>query len=255
MVLYRKQPLRKIKICIMKDVAIIVFTHTNYSDVWPLFFGQAEKYLKGFKKYLFTNAVTDAIPEDYITILYNEGDKYQHRFRSCLRQVPEDIVILHHEDMPLYAEPDYSTLHQYVGIVRHTDITSIKLLMGGEIHGTRSTQHPNLYEIPLTSEWLFSIQPTIWKKESLLDIYNITPGNTIWEFELWAQGVSKVRKQKNLYHYDNEPQRGMYHWDSNVYPYIATAVSKGMWVLSEYPEELGALLKEYNINPAIRGGC
>ncbi len=238
----------------MENTAIIIFTHSNYKDVWPMFFGQAEKYLKGVNKYLFIDAgaPTTDIPDDYTTILYNEADTYQIRFASCLVQVPEDIVILHHEDMPLYDAPNLTKLQQYINMVRGTNVTSIKLLKGGELNGELVS--PNLYEIPSTSEWLFSIQPTIWKKKDLLEIYYKTLGATIWEFEVNAQDMARFYKQKNLYHYDGEPKRGMYHFDSNVYPYIATAVSKGKWVTSEYPKELGQLFKEYNIDPSIRGG-
>jgi len=45
----------------------------------------------------------------------------------------------------------------------------------------------------------------------------------------------------------------MFHWDSNIYPYIATAVVKGKWDYKCYFEELEELLKVYNINPNKRG--
>ena len=38
----------------------------------------------------------------------------------------------------------------------------------------------------------------------------------------------------------------MYHFDSLVYPYIATAIVKGKWNFQEYPE-LKKLLDSYNI--------
>jgi hypothetical protein len=48
-------------------------------------------------------------------------------------------------------------------------------------------------------------------------------------------------------------KRGSLHFDSIVYPYIATAIIKGKWNLSEYPNELGDLLNEYKIDKSIRG--
>jgi hypothetical protein len=45
----------------------------------------------------------------------------------------------------------------------------------------------------------------------------------------------------------------MYHWDSDVYPYVATAVVKGKWSYSEYVDELTELLGEYEIDPDVRG--
>jgi hypothetical protein len=60
-------------------------------------------------------------------------------------------------------------------------------------------------------------------------------------------------KIKGLCHYDNEPKRGGNHYDSNVYPYIATALVKGKWIMSEYSNELSKLLTNYNIDQNKRG--
>ena len=47
--------------------------------------------------------------------------------------------------------------------------------------------------------------------------------------------------------------RGGNHYDSNVYPYIATALVRGKWNINEYPNELGNILKNYNIEINKRG--
>jgi hypothetical protein len=56
-----------------------------------------------------------------------------------------------------------------------------------------------------------------------------------------------------LYYYNEEPKRGGNHYDSSIYPYIATALVKGKWNLSEYKKELGTLLEQYNIDKDLRG--
>jgi hypothetical protein len=58
---------------------------------------------------------------------------------------------------------------------------------------------------------------------------------------------------KGLCHYNNEPKRGENHYDSDVYPYIATALVKGKWNINEYPSELGGLLSINNIDINNRG--
>jgi hypothetical protein len=45
----------------------------------------------------------------------------------------------------------------------------------------------------------------------------------------------------------------LYHYDSFVYPYVATAINKGKWNLNEYTEELNPIFEEYGINPFERG--
>ena len=50
-----------------------------------------------------------------------------------------------------------------------------------------------------------------------------------------------------------ERKRGLYHYDSLVFPYIATAINKGKWNYNEYQKELDIFFTEYEINPFERG--
>ena len=94
----------------------------------------------------------------------------------------------------------------------------------------------------------FSIQPTIIKKETFANIFENKQFN-IWEFEDKINHVDLHFMSKVGY----ERKRGLYHYDSTVYPYIATAINKGKWNVSEYQEELNPIFEEYNINPFDRG--
>jgi hypothetical protein len=50
-----------------------------------------------------------------------------------------------------------------------------------------------------------------------------------------------------------EPRRGIYHYDSFVFPYVATAINKGKWNMTEYSNELNSIFETYGINPFDRG--
>jgi hypothetical protein len=56
-----------------------------------------------------------------------------------------------------------------------------------------------------------------------------------------------------LYYYNEEKKRGLNHYDSSIYPYIATALVRGKWNLSEYNFELKPLLEKYKIEINLRG--
>jgi hypothetical protein len=47
----------------------------------------------------------------------------------------------------------------------------------------------------------------------------------------------------------------MMHWDSSIFPYIATAIVKGKWNIGEYEKELKPILDEWNIDVNVRGVC
>jgi len=239
----------------MKDLALIIYTHSDYKDVWVPCFGQMDKYWEDGIKYIFVDKMVIEIPRGYTPIIYNDKDKYTKRVAHCLSQIKEDICLFQHEDMFLYNKPKFDILAEYVKIVKDGVATGIKLLKGGEISDIPSSVHPYLKEIPETSKWLFAIQPTIWDIKSLLHIYSNTPGETIWEFEINVQQICKDRKYNILYSYMGEPKRGKFHWDSLAYPYVATAISKGRWLISIYNDILPPILREYNINPRLRGVC
>jgi hypothetical protein len=71
----------------------------------------------------------------------------------------------------------------------------------------------------------------------------------IWDFEnaIVGSGMDFMARM------GDEKRRGAYHYDSFVYPYVATAINKGKWNLNEYTEELNPIFAEYNINPFERG--
>jgi len=237
----------------MKTIAFIMYTHSSYSDIWPLFFGQTDKYVNDvdMDKYIFVDKIVPGIPDDYTPILYSKN-KYVEDVISCLEQVPNEYCIFQHEDMFLYKQSDTAELETLFRNMMVDDLDSIRFIKAAQTHDT-PTSNPKLHLMKDSSPWIFSIQPSLWKTESLYRVYRRTGGTSIWDFETKAQNTVRDLKMRIAYTYDNEPKRGRQHYDSNVWPYIATAVLKGKWTTSEYPE-LVELLKEYKIDPSIRGG-
>ena len=44
--------------------AYVFYSHYDYSDIWPLMFGQSKKYLNDKKKYFITNKINDKLSDD-----------------------------------------------------------------------------------------------------------------------------------------------------------------------------------------------
>jgi len=232
--------------------AIIVYTHTDVSDVWSPFFGQTSEYLSDFKKYIFINSNSDLIPNDYITCVYDDNEVYRKRFLSCLRQIDDEYVIIHHEDMFLYDKPDIDRLINYKNRLTN-QYSFIKLIRGGNGEGQSDEVYPELKKIDKSFDYIFAIQPTIWKTDKLIELLEYSGGDSIWEFEIAAQKTCKDRNILGYYVDDGGIKRGRLHWDSKVYPYIATAVVKGKWNTKEYKIELEKISQKYNIDFKIRG--
>tara|TARA_B100000131_G_scaffold249469_1_gene242761 strand:+ start:4658 stop:5395 length:738 start_codon:yes stop_codon:yes gene_type:complete len=243
----------------MIDIPVICYSHSEYSDVWDIHFGQLNKNLPTSNKYLFTNDVNRDISDDIKVILYDDKLSYSKRVLSCLEQLEDDIVLFQHEDMILYDGVEVNKLNSIIDFLKEYDIDYVKLIKGGHNDDIKLENMPidNLYYIP-HRDLSFAIQPTLWKIDKLKDICknaeqsslvgNVAVGN----FELSASEYINNSDIKGLYWYSGEKKRGMYHWDSKIYPY-GNMIFKGKWVYSEYDEELVRLHKEYNIEKNIRG--
>jgi hypothetical protein len=227
----------------------IFYSHKEYSDIWPIMFGQAEKYLKQYDKVLFTNDGT--APDDWDVLYYEESLPYQQRVLSCLNKLDDEVVVFHHEDMFLNAAPNHKTLKYFANIVESGKVSFIKLLRGGYVDVLAESEYPGLVISP--QNMVFSIQPTICKKKNLETMYRETPGGSIWDFE---SNTFKTTTKENftgcMAFESGDKKRGMHHYDSSAYPYIATGVVKGKWYTSDYPE-MRSLLNEYEIDSSVRG--
>lgn len=227
------------------NLPIILYTHTDMKDIWPMAFGQIKKYLCDFKIYVAVNEDDDAIPSEYSRLLYDDTITYTERWKSILNQLQENTILFLHEDMILLGAPDIDLLETYTNLVESNKIRSVKLLFAGDT-SVPSYIHPTLVSNDLAK---FSIQPTILTKHTFIQILEDVGKKNIWEFEIAVSrhfGDFMVRVGK-------EQKRGMFHYDSSVFPYIATAINKGKWNYTEYKSELDSLFVEYSINPNGRG--
>jgi hypothetical protein len=96
------------------------------------------------------------------------------------------------------------------------------------------------------------MQATIWRTDDYIALMEAVR-EVKWLETTKYQNMMNKMGMKGVYHYDNEPKRGGNHYDTNVYPYIATALVKGKWDVSEYPNELPPILVENNIDHNLRG--
>lgn len=225
---------------------IVVYTHSDVSDLWEMFFGQLKKFVSDTKIYVAVNK-TDERLNDYNQIIYDDSTAYTERWKQILPQIKEEAIIFLHEDMILYDFPLIDYIEKYTSYILENKVKSIKLI--SIIGNFQTCEFDNT--LIANSDTKFSIQPTIIKPKTFLELLEKVGSLNIWEFE------ENIPAEKGHYmaKIGYEKQRGIYHNDSFVFPYISTAINKGKWNLSEYEKELGSLFNEYNINPFERGIC
>jgi sugar-specific transcriptional regulator TrmB len=228
----------------MNKIPIVVYTHTDVSELWPMFFGEFKKYMSDTKIYVAINKEDDRLSE-YTQLYYDDTKPYTERLKDILNQLKDEIIIFLHEDMILIGNPMIDNLTKYIGYVADDKVKSIKLI---SVNGNFTSLDIDTTVVS-NEDTKFSIQPTIIKTKTFLDLLSKVEPLNIWEFE------DKVPVEEGHYMVSlgNEKRRGIYHNDSLVFPYIATAINKGKWNYSEYEKELNELFNIYNINPFERG--
>jgi hypothetical protein len=226
------------------SIPLIVYTHTDMKDVWPMFFGQLKKYIGDTKVYVAVNE-HDTQLSDMIRIIYDDSKQYTDRWKDILQQVEEETLMFMHEDMILFDKVDFQSLEKYIGYINDGLANSIKLILAGD-----AVSISDFDNTLVQNEFArFSVQPTIFKKKLLEDLVVLHANKNIWDFEQSIQ----INPKDFMVKIGTEKKRGIYHYDSLVFPYIATAINKGKWNMSEYQKELDTMFMEYGVMPFDRG--
>jgi len=92
--------------------------------------------------------------------------------------------------------------------------------------------------------------PCIWKKEVLLSLLLNSKSSSVWELENENMFFPNLN---GAYYYCGENKRGISHYDSDIFPCILSAISKGRWNYSEYKYEIDTVVKEFDIDISTRG--
>lgn len=236
----------------MDNLALVIDTTSKYSDVWPMYFGQLDKHLgPQFKKYLFTDYCLGISGENMVRVYYDNVDSYRNQILNCLKQVEEEYIIYNSEDYVLYGDVNMDNV-----------VWLLKYLKDGYdfikfIKGPEKTQllEDDVHIIDPNDDNFFAQQCSIWRTESLIRVIEKNPLNSgRMEVEPAGSAICRTLGIKGLQYFEGtEKKRGLHHYDSFIWPSIATAVVKGKWNVREYPNELIPLFEEYNINPNDRG--
>lgn len=220
----------------------VVYTNDKCSDVYNIFKSQHQKFSD---LELFT--ISNYEGGDYV---YQNNDPYYSHWVGGLEKIQDDYFIYNQEDFILYDKVNTQKLKELQNFLENTNYSFVRLIRSGQ-NLSNIQVGENLYETGRMSYPLFSMQATLWKKDKFIELYNHTKQDLWFENDVYENACRELEIY-GVYYYAGEKPRGG-HFDSSVYPYIATAVVKGQWNYSEYEKELQLIFMEYGINPFIRG--
>tara|TARA_B100000287_G_C20558870_1_gene751600 strand:+ start:469 stop:1140 length:672 start_codon:yes stop_codon:yes gene_type:complete len=221
-----------------------------------MFCGQIEEHLSFKRKILITNEI-DWTRDGWELVFYEDDWSHPQKMVHGLDHVKTETCFLHLEDMPLYDKPNEEKISEYLKLIKEDKLDYVKMIRADGL------DYPiienELYTVPIYSNNLFAVQPSLWNVSKLKEIYQRVKDTGYSEvtakgFEPAAQQPSREMLIRGSFVYnDADEKRGMFHYDSGVYPFICTAVVKGNWNTKEYPKEMEMLFKKYNINKNDRG--
>lgn len=241
-------------------IAHLTYTHSSYLDGWHMSHKAQEKHLgRFFKEYVAIESSYkgERIPADLLILHYDESLTYTERLKSVVEKIPDEFVFFTHEDMPLTRTPVTNALIEGRRLLernpRNAVVRFIRVGRGLEMSLDRPIRLPYFCHVSRLSRWQFSIQPSLWKREKLLELLNNSPKGTVWDFEVSGQRVFSRLGMRAFQPISSGPKRGKHHSESSIYPYVATAIVKGKWNTLEYPELAKLVADQKNAGFPERG--
>lgn len=245
----------------IKDLAITTWSHSSYSDIWPMYYGQFEINAPFFKHYMFINKHTQKIPKYCSEIINNENNKFSQRLCYSLDKVSEKNIIWMQEDFVFYDKVKKTEIEEINNFLNESDYSFVRLMKSGVEGGKSINKNLSIYEIPYNCNYFYCLQAAIWKKKDLHHLFKTYRPKNMMDAELYGSQTMRGLGMKGCYVYKGEDKRGNLHYDSSVYPYISTALHGGShgkpakWQTSLYKKELSELFLKYEIDPNKRGEC
>lgn len=228
----------------MNKLSLLTYTHSNCSDIHPLYLDSSSKYFNEINHYLLTN--NDINDKRVTQILYDDTQCYYEQMLLGLSSIQTKYVIYSQEDYILYNYVDLNMINKYVEFLENDDnINFIRLIQSG-IYGNEKEYNDDLLIINNDSEYFFSTQITIWRKEILEKLLSLSKPKYITDepknssYLKSIEGIGLCTKLKG------DKIGG--HYNSVIYPYMATAIIKGKWNFTEYGDKLEELLNRYDID-------
>jgi hypothetical protein len=227
----------------------VAYTNLNCSDLWDTFQNQIKNHTN-MPLYMISDQEVNNINLSGIFIYKNE-DPYYKVWIDALSRFNSEYFIYLQEDFLLYNDVNQNKINEYLEFLKNNpEYSFVRLLKSGNLGENKVSD--TLYEIESTNPFIFAMQATIWRTADYISLLEQVKEYKWFENDRYTRVMGDMN-MKGVYHYDNEPKRGGNHYDSNVYPYIATALVKGKWIMSEYSNELTPILKNNNIDINKRG--
>lgn len=184
--------------------------------------------------------------------IYLNDESYYQVWINAVEKFGGEYFIYLQEDFILYNDINEQKIEEYVDFLKaNPQYSFVRLLRSGNLYNKKLSD--TLYEIESTNMNVFAMQATVWRTADYIRLMNLAKSPRWLESDVDYRGIMIALNMQGAYHYNGEERGGLMHNNSKVYPYIATALVRGLWNVSEYDTQLKPILAEYNIDLNKRG--
>ena len=236
------------------NYCIFLYSHSEYSDVWDLTFGQIYKYinLDDVSIIFCIDKLNNYKIDDRIKVVYyNNNLIYSDRILTNIIDLNYEYILFLHEDWVITDNFSNEYSVKLINFMNKNDILHIRSYKNyghSNINPNIFHKEVNICNIPSDSGNFISLQPGLWEKNVFTELYSI---NTNKPNILESKSNSHFRsKYKDRFYYETN---SLIAQDSTMFPHIHT-IGYGRWAMcNDKYNVMESILIEYNIDKNLRG--
>jgi hypothetical protein len=233
----------------MNNISLLTYTHSKCTDLHLPYFDRIKKYFPE----LLHNYVTSNEYVNFGTYIpYKDNDTHSNQMINAIDSIPTEYLIYSQEDYILFDKVKIKDLYKAINILDvDPKIGFIRLIQSG-LGDNRDNEYNEDYNyIDKSSIYYYSTQITLWRKTVMKQMFELSKVKSIFDepynsHHLRALNIHGIYDKKR-----GESVGG--HYNSFIYPYIATAKVKGNWNIQEYANQIKDIFMEYNIKANNNG--
>jgi hypothetical protein len=231
----------------MNNLTLLTYTNSNAQDIHSLYFNRVKKYFSSIKNVV---AASDEDISGINTILYKNDQPYFEQICNTLDKITTEYILYNQEDYILFDYVDTEKIQETIGtLAKNNNVAFVRLIQSATQNSVQVNE--NYLQLDKNHQYFYSAQAAVWRKTDLKDMFLASKAQSIRDEPQNSSFLKRLNKYGLCV--TGRGRKIGDHFNSLVYPYIATAVVGGKWNCSEYEEELSELFEEYSINKNIRG--
>lgn len=203
------------------NVSVLIYSCDNYSDVWKPFFTLFFKYWNCQYSVYITTESKKCDFKNVIT-LNTTGNKWTDRIRKAVECIPTKYIIGMCEDMFL-RQPVRQEIIDYCIWEMEKDVSIANFNFEKSHTPTEESEYNNFGRKVCDYDYQKSCQPTLWRKDMLLKLLNVSQDP--WEWE-----TSETSQDYKYYVWTGDENELVFEYG---YHESWFGIQKGKWVLDD----------------------